>query len=178
MHTGSLLFCEADEQYVTASLGRPPKGVVGVAARGPSGQPTVIINLPLQRVADRWVPFPTLYWLVSPGLSRRIAEVERKGGITELRAVLNSDPDLMEDHLADNRLYARSRWAVLNEQEKIAADEQGMCDVLRCSGVGGVQDHAQLKCLHAQYAFHLARSDVGTAVGRLMHKRFGIHPDL
>ena len=46
-------------------------------------------------------------------------------------------------------------------------------DVLDKTGIGGVANHRTVKCLHAQYAYHLAREE-GTTVGRLMEERFGI----
>lgn len=176
MQVGSLHFSEADQQYVTARMGRTPKGVVGVAARTFDDQPAIIINLPLQREADRWVPFPTLYWLIDPSMSQRIAEVERKGGIAEIEKALQADPELLHAHRMDNAFYARARWAVLNKEELQAAEREGFVDVLRDSGIGGVANHDAIKCLHAQYAFHIARHEVGTTVGKLMCQHFGLDP--
>lgn len=178
MHHGSLRYSEADQQYVTACLGRTPQGVVGVAARRPSGEPTVIINLPLLPHTETWQPFPTLYWLVDPDLNSKIANIERKGGVVEIEQAIADDNALQAAHRADNVFYAMARWAVLNEKEKQAARDLGMQDMLEHSGVGGVANHNAVKCLHAQYAFHLARRDKGSTVGRLMEKRFGIRFDL
>ncbi len=46
---------------------------------------------------------------------------------------------------------------------------------LETTGIGGVANHASIKCLHAQFAFHLARSEVGTTVGKILKKQYGIH---
>ncbi len=174
MQTGSWQFSESDQAYVTKSLGRPPMGVVGVAARGPSGDPAVIINLPLVSVDGCWQPFPTLYWLVDTGLSARVSEVERKGGVDAIEAVLRADEELMRAHLADNRWYARARWAVLNPKEVEIAQANGLAEPLESTGVGGVANHEAVKCLHAHLAFHLARNETGTTVGRLLKKQYGI----
>lgn len=174
MHFGSLRFSAADEQYVTACLGQPPKGVVGVAARDHKGRPTVITNLPLIVGPSSPMPFPTLYWLVDPFLTKRIADIERQGGIREIESALQDDAELLQSHLEDNRLYAKTRWAVLTEDEKQQAQQLGLVDVLKASGIGGVADHDQIKCLQAQYAFHLARYEAGTTVGRLMHQRYDL----
>jgi hypothetical protein len=167
-------YSEADQQYATTCLGRRPQGVVGVAARRPSGEPTVIINLPLIPKDNTWQPFPTLYWLIDPTLSTRIAEVERKGGVRAIEAVLAQDPVLRQAHREDNTFYAMARWAVLNDKEKQAATGLGMRPMLEDTGVAGIANHDAVKCLHAQYAFHLARHEAGTTVGRLMEERFGI----
>lgn len=174
MHSGSLRYSEADEAFVTAILSKAPQGVFGVGARNEAGEPAVILNLPLQHLADQWQPFPTLYWLVDPDLRQRLAELERKGVIGEIEAKLAEDDELMQQHLADNKLYAKSRWASMNKDEQALAIEQGFEDVLRNSGVGGVANHASIKCLHAQYAFHLARHEAGTTVGRILHRQYGI----
>lgn len=174
MHNRSLRYSEVDQQYVTACLGRTPQGVVGVAARRPSGEPTVIINLPLQPHTKSWKPFPTLYWLVDPDLNTQIADIERKGGVRAIEQALADDPTLLVAHREDNTFYAMARWAVLNDNEKQAAHELGMQPMLENAGIGGVANHDAIKCLHAQYAFHLARNEKGSTAGRLMQERFGL----
>ena len=171
-------FSDTDLLYVTQCLGREPEGVVGVAARNDAGQPMVIINLPVVRVVASdcicWQPFPTLYWLVDPALNRRISEIERKGGVQQIEQALRDDSELMDAHVQDNQLYARSRWNVLNSEEEAAAEQGGFAGVLRDSGVGGVANHQSIKCLHAQAAFHIARAERGTTVGKLIHQRYGV----
>ena len=174
MNNGSLRYSEADQQYVTACLGRRPQGVVGVAARDPQGHAAVIINLPLVPCGETWQPFPTLYWLVDPGLSAVISEIERKGGVRTIEQALAEDAALLQAHRQDNAFYAMARWAVLNDKEKHAAHSLGMQQALKDTGIGGVANHDAVKCLHAQYAFHLARNETGTTVGKLMERRFGL----
>ena len=174
MQYGSLRFSEADQQYVSACIGRTPQGVIGVAARNNAGQPTVIINLPLMRVHEKWLPFPTLYWLVDPALSARISDIERQGGVRNIETIIKQSAELSQAHRTDNTFYAMARWAVLNEKEKQTAAELGLQDVLETTGIGGVGNYDGIKCLHAQYAFHLARNEVGTTAGKLMRKHYGI----
>lgn len=174
MQHGSLRYSEADQQYVTACLGRRPEGVVGVAARRTTGEPTVIINLPLVPRGDAWQPFPTLYWLVDPDLNTRIADLERKGGVRTIEQAIEQDASLQVAHRQDNVFYAMARWAVLNEKEKTLATELGMQDMLENTGIGGIANHNAIKCLHAQYAFHLARRDKGTTAGRLIQENFSL----
>ncbi|MFK7789384.1 MAG: DUF501 domain-containing protein [Phycisphaeraceae bacterium] len=173
MHQGSLRYSESDQQYVTSCLGRTPQGVVGVAARRPTGEPAVIINLPLLPHVETWQPFPTLYWLVDPNLTKAISDIERKGGVRKIQQIIADDPALEAEHREDNAFYAKARWAVLNDKEKQAAKELGMDHMLEQSGIGGVANHDGIKCLHAQYAFHLARQG-GSTVGKLMQERYGL----
>jgi len=174
MHQGSLRYSEADQQYVTACLGRTPQGVVGVAARRANGEPAVIINLPLLPHIETWQPFPTLYWLVDPDLIKRISDIERKGGVRDIAQAIADDAALQVAHREDNVFYAMARWAVLNDKEKQAAKDLGMAQMLEHTGIGGVANHNTIKCLHAQYAFHLARHEKGTTVGKLMEQRYGL----
>ncbi|MEM6507220.1 MAG: DUF501 domain-containing protein [Planctomycetota bacterium] len=176
MNRCSLRYSPDDQAYVTGCLGRTPRGVVGVAARRPTGEPTVIINLPLQPKGKSWQPFPTLYWLVDAELNTAIAEIERKGGVRAIEKTVANDTRLLAAHRRDNVFYAMARWAVLNHKERLAANELGMSEMLEHSGVGGVGNHDAIKCLHAQYAFHLARRDTGTTVGQLMQEQFAMQP--
>lgn len=174
MHTESFRFSDADQRYVTDALGRKPIGVIGVGARDDDANPLVIINLPLASDGERWLPFPTLYWLVDPALNRRLAEIERKGGVRDVEEQLAADDKLMQAHLQDNKAYAKSRWAVLTQDEIETAEQMDVRGVLEHSGIGGVADHKTVKCLHAQAAYHLARHDVGTTVGKLLAKQHGL----
>ena len=174
MNNGSLRYSEADQQYVTACLGRRPQGVVGVAARDDQGSPAVIINLPLLPHEASWKPFPTLYWLVDPGLNAKIAEIERKGGVRTIEQALADDASLKAAHREDNVFYAMARWAVLNDKEKKASIELGMQSTLENTGIGGVANHDAIKCLHAQYAFHLARNKKGSTAGRLIRQHYDL----
>ena len=176
MNTGEHGWTDADRVVVAASLGRVPVGVIGVVARRPGGSPTVIMNSPLQHEPGGCVPFPTLYWLVDPVLNTLISDIERQGAVREIESVLAADDALMKQHLADNDAYAKSRWACMNIEDEDDAERQGLTMVLMTSGIGGVANHASVKCLHAQYAYHLARLAArknGTTVGRLMDERYG-----
>ena len=133
----------------------------------------MIINRPLLPHGETWQPFPTLYWFVDPDLIKRVSDIERRGGVREIQQRLADDPALEAAHREDNVLYAKARWAVLDDKEKQAAKDLGMDDMLKHAGIGGVANHDAVKCLHAQYAFHLARCGTGTTVGRLMEKRLG-----
>jgi len=77
---------EADLAVVAEQLGRPPRGVVEVAARCVCGRPVVVRTAP--RLPDG-TPFPTTYYLTHPGahedyLARRaeLGEVPEIEGIS------------------------------------------------------------------------------------------------
>ena len=62
--------------HVTELLGREPRGLEAIAVVADDGSPMVIRVASL--VDD--TPFPTLFWLIDPGLSYRIDRAE--GGPT------------------------------------------------------------------------------------------------
>ncbi len=167
---------ESDLSFIKVSLGREPRETYQIAGRRLTGCPVVISNQPIQQRQGHFEPFPTFYWLVDPEINTRIADIERKGGVAEIESFLMSDEQLMQNHLAENRAYAQARWAVLTAEDVRLAKQRGFMDALDKTGIGGVANHRAVKCLHAQYAFHLVREG-GTTVGRLMEERFGIRFD-
>lgn len=167
---------EDDVRYIATCLGREPRGLACIAVRGAHGEPVVIKNHPLIAIGGRYQPFPTLYWLIDPTLTQRIAEIERKGGVHQIEALLEANEDWMLAHRTDNVAYARLRAELLLEEDKAIAEENGFLETLTREGIGGVANYASVKCLHAQFAFHLVRLECGTMVGNLMERQYGIEP--
>ncbi len=64
---------DADLQVLEEQLGRVPRGVVGIAARCVCGKPTVVATAP--RLEDG-TPFPTTFYLTSPGAVRACSTLE------------------------------------------------------------------------------------------------------
>lgn len=116
---------------------------------------------PIRWINERPTPFPTLYWLADEDLVKRISHVERAGWIKRFEARIADDPELSEAYRLDHESYIEERWALLSEEDRVHAEALG----LRERGIGGLLDFGKIKCLHLQYAHHLARSNT---VGRLM----------
>ena len=79
---------ERDIRIVSAQLGRPPRDVVGIAARCVCGNPTVVSTQPRR---DDGTPFPTFYYLCHPAATSAISELEANGVMAELTLLLD-DP--------------------------------------------------------------------------------------
>lgn len=137
----------ADLAVVTEQLGRPPRGVVAVAARCICGRPTVVRTAP--RLPDG-TPFPTTFYLTHPGAVAAVSTLEASGGMREMSARLASDPDLADAHRRAHADYLRRR-AELGEVPEI----EGV-------SAGGMPD--RVKCLHVLAAHSLA---VGPGVNPL-----------
>ncbi len=139
-----------DSASVAAALGRAPRGNWQVVARGPDGQPTVILNEPFM---PDGTPMPTRHWLVDAEMNRRIGTLEAGGGVNDAEAELGLD-----------RIAAIHNAAADERNAQIAAEHDGPRP---SGGVGGTR--VGVKCLHAHYARFLAgHSD---DVGEWVHAR-------
>jgi hypothetical protein len=162
---------QADLLTVTGQLQRRPQHVLGVAARCPSGHPSVVVNHPLRRHRDRLVPFPTLYWLTCPELSRAVSRLEMAGLIRRLDDRLAGDDDLAARLHADHASYVEARWRLLDAADQAAATGAGLAEAFRSRGIGGMRHWRSVKCLHLHLAHHLAAHNT---IGALLVDEFGI----
>jgi uncharacterized protein len=125
---------------VAALLGREPAGEYAVVVRNAAGAPVVIRNAPL--LFDG-TPMPTLYWLIGAEESRKVGQLESRGGVRQAEAEV--DPDaLQRAHLA----YARERDALIDPAHTGPRPS---------GGVGGTRKG--VKCLHAHYAYYLVSGE-------------------
>lgn len=130
----------ADDVAVAgAQLGRPVRGMLGVAHRCPCGNPDVITTAP--RLGDG-TPFPTTFYLTCPRAASAIGTLEAGGLMREMTRRLADDPALAAHYRAAHEDYLRRRA------------ELG--DLPELSGVsaGGMPD--RVKCLHVLVAHALA----------------------
>ena len=124
---------------------------------------------PLRHVRGCAQPFPTIYWLRDPAIDRALAELERKGAIGRFEDQLAGAPALLARYHLDHARYRDARWAMLSDVDR--AIVEGSPSLTRAfeTGIAGIADFNHIKCLHAQYAFHLARQHQGgTTVGQLI----------
>jgi len=86
---------------VATLLGRQPRGLEDIPVSHADGAPMVIRVASL--VADK--PFPTLFWLIDPGLCYRIDQVEAAGLIKQLQQKIDASPELQQTMQADHRAH-------------------------------------------------------------------------
>lgn len=124
-------------------------------------------------------PFPTLYWLTCPHVSKAISELERQGYVRTFQDRLGNNKELANEWWECHEEYANERWNILSSNDQLwllqeEHDEnekrkrQSMKDILQYSGVAGA-DHrgvresnvlerdnfvASVKCLHSHYAHY------------------------
>ncbi|PXY21261.1 hypothetical protein BAY60_27805 [Prauserella muralis] len=133
---------EADRELIAAQLGRPPRALRAVAARCPSGHPSVVQTSP--RLEDG-TPFPTLYYLTCPALASLVGRLEASGVMREMTERLGQDPELAA-------AYQRAHESYLAERDAI----EPLGHQVTAGGMPG-----RVKCLHVHLAHTLAR---GTGV--------------
>jgi len=119
---------EAEIAVVSAQLGRPARGVVGIAARCACGNPTVVATAP--RLPDG-TPFPTLYYLTHPAATAAISTLEATGVMPQLAAEL-ADPDVAAAYLAAHEGYLADRDALEAVEEIVGFSAGGMPDRVKC----------------------------------------------
>ncbi|GEP46821.1 hypothetical protein MSA03_03290 [Microbacterium saccharophilum] len=129
----------ADLDVMREQLGRPMRGVVGIAARCVCGNPTVVATEP--RLPDG-TPFPTFYYLTHPGATAAMSALEATQVMRELADELAGDEQLQAEYAAAHAAYLADR-AAYGEVEEIAG-----------ISAGGMP--TRVKCLHALAGHALA----------------------
>mmetsp|Transcript_26729 Transcript_26729/g.43865 ORF Transcript_26729/g.43865 Transcript_26729/m.43865 type:complete len:356 (+) Transcript_26729:86-1153(+) len=136
-------------------------------------------------------PFPTLYWLTCPHVSRAISDLERQGYVRNFQSKLENNKDLAAEWWDCHEGYASERWNILSMRDrewllqKDGKDEteerkrESMKEIIQYSGVAGT-DHRGLrenivsgndsttfvpsvKCLHSHYAHYRSQLSKSTA---------------
>jgi hypothetical protein len=120
-------------------LGRPPRGVVEIAARCVCLRPIVARTAP--RLADGQ-PFPTMFYLVSPHAVAAISTLEAEGVMAGMNARLASDPALVGAYRRAHEDYLARRAHLGHVEEIVGVSAGGM--------------PTRVKCLHALAAHALA----------------------
>jgi len=152
-------------QHVAELLGRDPRGLEEVVSTTADGEPAVIRVASL--VEDR--PFPTLFWLVDPGLNYRIDRLEAEGLIGEFQARVDADTSLRQSLENDHRAHIALRNAYMAAPVEQRLRQLGFYDVLQQRGIGGIADFGRIRCLHTWYAAHLVAPNT---IGLMLQQRF------
>jgi hypothetical protein len=131
---------QADLDAVADQLGRPPRGILEVMSRCPSGHPNVVKTEP--RLVDG-TPFPTMFYLTCPRLAGEIGTLEASGLMREMSERLLEDAALAE-------AYRRAHEAYLAEREALG-------HVPEIDGITAGGMPTRVKCLHVLVGHSLAK---------------------
>lgn len=149
-------------------LGREPRGIVDIAAHSAAGVPLV---LKMRSLIDGQ-PFPTLYWLCSKDLRKAIGKIEGSGWIKEIEAQLQNDTELLHVYQQDQQRYVAQRWQAMHPEDKLRIEALNLSPLFDSYGIGGITQWDKVRCLHMQYAHHLADSN---CIGALMDETFSLN---
>ena len=138
-------------KIIKKQLGRKPDNLRRVVARCPAGKPLVIETYPF---SEEHGVFPTTYWLSCPYWVEQIFKLEDKGLIQELSHKIQNDDKLRNRLEEAHKNYAEKRFALIKEDDikKIINISFDILQVLKESGVGGIQEKEGIKCLHTHVA--------------------------
>jgi hypothetical protein len=153
---------EADLAVLREQLGRPARGVVGVAARCVCGRPLVVRTAPR---LDDGTPFPTTYYLTCPPAVGAVSTLEATGAMKELTARVQAEPELAA-------AYQRAHEAYL-------ADRSELGEVPEIAGISAGGMPTRVKCLHVVVGHALAAGPGVNPVGDevLLRLRDAWRPD-
>lgn len=134
-------------------------------------------------------PFPTMYWLTCPEISRAVSELERRGCIHEFEEELKSKPNLASRLVQCHEEYAEERWRTLSDEDRslLLSDNPAyhrMREMIQFSGISGTNfkihaigdsmlSVAPVKCLHAHYAHYrstLSSKYTQNPIGEMIHR--------
>lgn len=139
---------DEDLAMLRAQLGRPVRGLIGVAARTSTGEPLVVATRP--RLEDG-TPFPTFYYLTHPAATAIFSRLEADGKMREYEARLNEDSELGKIYTSAHENYLKDR------------SEYGSPDEIDGISAGGMP--TRVKCLHALAAHALAVGEGVNPIG-------------
>jgi len=146
---------------VAQLLGRRPRGLEEVAVAGAAGTPVVIRVSSL--VDDK--PFPTLFWLIDPGLCYRIDQLEAAGLIMKFQHRIDADRELQRAMRQDHRAHITLREESMQPEVRLRLEELGFSEALTRRGIGGIANFTRIRCLHTWYGAHLV---VPNTVGSML----------
>ncbi|WP_290513329.1 DUF501 domain-containing protein [Aeromicrobium sp.] len=131
---------QLDLDAVADQLGRPPRGILAVMSRCPSGHPNVVKTEPR---LDDGTPFPTMFYLTCPRLAAEIGTLEASGLMREMSARILQDPELAQHYRSAHEQY-------LAEREQIG-------HVPEIDGITAGGMPTRVKCLHVLVGHSLAK---------------------
>ena len=139
-----------DIETVSEQLGRPARGVVGIAARASDGSPAVVATAP--RLEDG-TPFPTFYYLTHPEAVKAASRLEAEGTMARYNALLADDEEIAAQYRAAHDAYV--------------ADREAVADIPEVKGVSAGGMPTRVKCLHALIGHSLAAGPGVNPIGDL-----------
>ncbi len=106
-------------------------------------------------------PFPTVFWLTCPLLSKNVSTMEEKGMIKYFEEKLARDEKMKKKFLEAHKSTQKLRNKLLQEDTPLWIKKD-----MIIKGIGGTKKLLTVKCLHLQLANYLG--GIENPVGRLL----------
>lgn len=155
---------ERDLRIISWQLGRIPYRVVAIALDCRYGYPQLTVNHPLLRVGNHPEIFPTLFWLTCPYLVAEVGKLEAAGGVKYYERLIREDAATSAAYAQAHARYRAERLSLVSEEERMSMGKRAWNAL--GTGIGGLRNEKQVKCLHAQLAHYLARGE--NPIGKLV----------
>jgi hypothetical protein len=144
-----------EERLVRRLLGRRPKISFRIIRRCPDGCPQVLETPPLLRENDRWLPFPTIYWLTCPRLKLELSRLEQAGYVKLFGNKAKDQEAVWQAYQAGQEAIGVHR--VESARTLLGKEpEPELVNILAHTTIAGSHHLAGVKCLHAHVAHTLA----------------------
>lgn len=119
----------SDRLVMCQQLGRPVRGLAGIAHFCDCGLPDVATTFP--RLPDG-SPFPTLFYLTCPRTNSAIGTLEASGLMSEMQQRLGEDSELARQYREAHIDYLKRRTALSDVPEIFGVSAGGMPDRVKC----------------------------------------------
>ncbi|KLO21544.1 hypothetical protein X275_08895 [Marinitoga sp. 1197] len=151
-----------DIEIIEKQINREPHKIISIPKRCSFGFPQVIQSFPLKDGK----PFPTLYWLTCPHLTKEVGKLEASGKIKEWEEEIKNSENLKELYLNAHLEEKEKRNAFLKDQEIWIIKR------FENIGIGGIKNFESIKCLHLQLASYLGgtKNPIGERVWHSIEK--------
>ncbi len=155
-----------DKKIVQFQLGRDINNPFKVKNRCEWGYPICIES----QIIYNDKPFPTLFWLTCPFLSKRVGRLEEKGTVKHLERKILEDSQLRTAYLKAHEDIIELKKQILNKYNGLK-DWQIYSILSR--GIGGIRNLNTVKCLHLQLASFLG--GIKNPIGKLVYELIEEH---
>jgi hypothetical protein len=158
-----------DAKHVCLQLGYVPSNIIEVAAKNSAGQPMVALLYGLTNLVENDSsmtadPFPTIYWLTSPDLSRAISALETEGWIDKFQRRLDESESHANRMYLAHTSYSEQRRTMLSSGHRQLVQDNGW-DFYDTVGIAGMKNYRAVKCLHCHVAHFLGAPQHGNIIG-------------
>ncbi len=150
-----------DKKVVQFQLGRDISNPFTVKKRCKWGYPVCIES----RIIHNGKPFPTLYWLTCPFLSKRVGRLEEKGNIGLFEMRLKTDKTLRDMYGEAHKKTVEIKKEMLKHYENL---QDWQIESIVSRGIGGIRNRETVKCLHLQLANYLG--GVENPIGKMVYE--------